>query len=109
MKQLNVSQISPLTQDPDGTLRLHGSRVTLDTFIAACNRGDTPEQIHEGFPALSAVVIQRTLDWYLANQRDVDEYLSDRVVEAEVMRRCVERRADQVALREMLRERREET
>ena len=106
MKELNFSQTSLLTQDEDGTLRLHGSRVTLDTFIAAYLRGDTPEQIHEGFPTLAVVEIQEAIDWYLANRSDVDDYLKDRLVEAESMQRYIESRPEQAALRQMLRERR---
>jgi uncharacterized protein (DUF433 family) len=106
MKELNFSQTSLFSQDEDGTLRLHGCRVTLDTLIAAYLRGDTPEQIHEGFPSLSLVEIQKAIDWYLANRSDVDDYLKDRLVEAESMRRCVESRPDQAALRQMMRERR---
>jgi uncharacterized protein (DUF433 family) len=106
MKEVDLSQISLLTQDDDGTLRLQGSRVTVDALIAAYRRGDTPDQIHEGFPSLSVDEIQKAIDWYLANRNDVDNYLKDRVVQAESMRRCIESRPDQAALREMLRERR---
>ena len=106
MKEVNFSQTSLLSQNEDGTLRLHGSRVTLDTLIGAYLRGDTPGQIHEGFPSIAVVEIQKVIEWYLANRCDVDAYLEDRTAEAETMRRWIESRPEQATLREMLRERR---
>jgi uncharacterized protein (DUF433 family) len=57
MKQLDFTHTAPLYQEADGTIRLKGSRVTLDTLIGATKRGDTPEQIQQGFPSLSLAQI----------------------------------------------------
>ena len=90
-----------------GTFRLRGSRVTLDTFVTAYKRGETVEQIHEGFPSLSLEKIQKAIDWYLANQDHADNYLNDRFVEGEELRRHIQSRPEYTAFREMLRERTE--
>jgi uncharacterized protein (DUF433 family) len=106
MKALNFSPKIPFAQDPDGTIRLRGSRVTLDTLLAALKRGDTPEQIHEGFPSLSLSQICAAISWYLNNQIEADTYHNERVAEAEAIRQRVESRPEQVAFREMMRQRR---
>jgi hypothetical protein len=43
----------PLSMDTTGTVRVHGTRLTLDTVLGAYERGDTPQEIVEGFPDLS--------------------------------------------------------
>ena len=48
--RLEFSLTAPLDQDDDGTVRLRGSRVTLETLVGAFKRGDSPEEIQEGFP-----------------------------------------------------------
>jgi uncharacterized protein (DUF433 family) len=48
--RLEFSLTAPLDQDDDGTIRLRGSRVTLETLVGAFKRGDSPEEIQEGFP-----------------------------------------------------------
>jgi uncharacterized protein (DUF433 family) len=106
MKQLNFSHTALLTQDPDGTIRLHGSRVTLDTLIAAFKRGDTPVEIHEGFPSLRLSQIHNVIAWYLSNQVDADNYLNERAAQSEAFRQLVKSRPDHVAFREMMRQRR---
>ena len=106
MKQLNFPHTVPLTQDPDGTIRLHGSRVTLDTLIAAFKRDDTPVEIHEGFPSLRLSQINDVIAWYLSNQVDADNYLDERAAEAETIRQHVESRPEHAAFREMMRQRR---
>lgn len=40
----------PLAQWEDGSIRVGGTRVTLDTVVARFKVGDTPEDIHDGFP-----------------------------------------------------------
>src|SRR4029453_9668216 len=48
--RLEFTLAAPLDQDDDGTIRLRGSRVTLETLVGAFKRGDSPEEIQEGFP-----------------------------------------------------------
>ena len=106
MKQLNFSQMAPVSQDPDGTIRLHGSRVTLDTLIAVFKRGDTAVEIQEGFPSLRLSQINDAIAWYLSNQVDADNYLDERAAQSEAIRQLVKSRPDHVAFREMMRQRR---
>jgi hypothetical protein len=50
----------PLTQWEDGTIRITGTRVTLDVIINQFKLGATAEQLHDNFPAAS---LQDTGEW----------------------------------------------
>ena len=80
----------PIKMDEDGTIRVSGTRVTLDTLIARHQQGDTPEAIHEGFPTVPLTDIYTVIAYYLAHQKDVDAYLKQRDEEAERTRQEVE-------------------
>lgn len=41
MKRLVFAQTAPLVQDDDGSVRVTGSRVTLDTIVGAFTKGAT--------------------------------------------------------------------
>jgi uncharacterized protein (DUF433 family) len=47
----------PLTQWEDGTIRITGTRVTLDVIINQFKLGATAAQIHDSFPAASLQAI----------------------------------------------------
>ncbi|MBO0721545.1 MAG: DUF433 domain-containing protein [Blastocatellia bacterium] len=105
MKQLTFTQTAPLNQDADGAVRLTGSRVTLDTLVAAFKKGATAEQIQDSFPSLSLRQIYGAIFYYLDHQADVEEYIKDRQGEADVLRREIERRPEYTEFRERLRQR----
>jgi uncharacterized protein (DUF433 family) len=65
--QLEVSQIRPLTQWEDGTIRITGTRVTLDVIIHQFKLGATVEQMHDSFPAASLQDIYGAIYYYLAH------------------------------------------
>lgn len=68
----------PLKTDADGVVRVGGSRVTLDTLVAAFRTGDSPEEIHEQYPTVDLADIYAVLTYYLRHTRDVDGYLDAR-------------------------------
>ena len=51
--KLEVSQNMPLTLWEDGTIRITGTRITLDVVINQFKLGATAEQIYDSFPAAS--------------------------------------------------------
>jgi len=108
MKQLDFTHTAPLYQEADGTIRLKGSRVTLDTLIGATKRGDTPEQIQQGFPSLSLAQIYSAIAWYLNNQVEADNYFNQRAVDAEAVRHQIETHPAYPVFRESIRQRREQ-
>ncbi len=68
----------PLETDADGVMRVGGSRVTLDTLVAAFQTGDSPEEIHEQYPTVDLADIYAVLTYYLRHTRDVGVYLEAR-------------------------------
>src|SRR5688572_5256778 len=108
MKQLDFTNMAPLNQDSNGTVRLNGSRVTFDTLVAAFKRGNTAEQIQDSFPSLSLAQIYGAIAWYLNHQVDADNYLKERETEAQAIRQEIESQPEQAAFRETMRPRREQ-
>lgn len=65
----------PLRTDEDGVIRIGNTRITLQTIVAAYQRGDTPEEIMEGFPSLKLADIHALISYYLSYQPEVDDYV----------------------------------
>ena len=101
-RQFTFPEEVPLTQWQEGTIRVIGSRVTLDTIIGRMQVGDTPEEIHEGFPTVTLAQINRIIEWYLNNQIEADEYLKERYIEGERLRKEIQSQPKYIAFREKL-------
>jgi len=96
----------PIRTDEYGAIRVGGTRVLLDLIVIRYQQGDTPEQIHEGFPTVKLADIYAVITYYLSNKEVVDEYLRRRDEEAKEIRRKIEaERPDFFALEAILRER----
>ena len=106
--QITFPEGIPLHYDGRGTIRVKGSRVTLDTIVGRMQVGDTREEIHEGFPTVTIAEINTILDWYLNNQVEADEYLREQEAEGERIRKEIESQPEYAAFREKLRQRREQ-
>jgi uncharacterized protein (DUF433 family) len=106
MKTLNFTQTVPLSQDADGTVRVSGSRVTLETLVSAFRKGNTAEQIHDSFPSLSLSQVYGVIAWYIDHQNDAEEYLMERQADADETRQEIESRAGYSEFRENIRQRR---
>jgi len=108
VKQLSFNQRVSLHQDETGTVRVIGSRMTLDTLVAAFKRGATAEQIQDSFPSLSLRQIYGAIAYYLDHQDDVQAYLSERQTEADAIRQQIESQPKYKEFRERIRRRRSE-
>ncbi len=97
-----------LFEERDGTIRLAGSRVPLDTVVYEFNQGATHEQIQDSFPSVSLHTVYGAIAFYLEHQVAVDEYLRQREREAEELRHQIESRPEVAAFRERLRRRQAE-
>ena len=102
MKRFTFAEGVPLTQDERGSIRVTGSRVTLDTIVHIYQRGETVEYIHDGFPTVSVAQINAILDWYHQHQAEADEYLEELDAAGEKLRLEIESRPEQIALREKI-------
>ena len=107
MKRFTFTDDVPLTQDERGSIRVTGSRVTLDTIVHRYQVGDTIEQIHEGFPTVSVAQIIAILDWYHSHQVEADEYLEEGEAESQRLLREIDAQPGHIALREKIQRYRE--
>lgn len=83
----------PLRVDETGTVRVGGTRLTLDTLISYHRQGHTPESIAEGFPGLSLADAYTAIGYYLNHRDELDAYLRVREEQAEALRREIEARS----------------
>ena len=77
----------PLRTDEHGTIRVSGTRVTLDTVIARYHQGATPEEIHDSFDVLPVNDIYAVIAYYLSHREELDAYIERREEEGERLRR----------------------
>jgi uncharacterized protein (DUF433 family) len=84
------------------TIRVIGSRITLDTLVHIYQRGETVEYLARGFPTLSLDQIKAVIDWYLTHQREADEYLKEGEIVAERLRQWIESQPGYAERREKL-------
>src|SRR5438046_3049603 len=92
----------PFTTDADGVVRVGGTRVTLDTLVAAFRQGATPETIADQYPSLRLADVYTALGYYLRHQAEVDAYLQRRRQQAGQTRQENEARFSPVGVRDRL-------
>jgi uncharacterized protein (DUF433 family) len=90
MSALPPSLPVPLHELPDGTLRVVGTRVPLDTILLCHRAGDSPEATHDSFPTVPLADVYACLAYYHRHKVGVDGYLERRRVQAEELRRQIE-------------------
>ena len=95
----------PLKTDAEGVIRVGGTRVTLDTVIAAYRKGDTPEQIAQDYSSLHVADIYAVIAYYLRHQDEVEAYLERRDQQAVAVRRKFQALFPSAGLRERLQNR----
>ena len=81
----------PIETDADGVIRVGGTRVTLDTLVAAFSEGATAEEIVQQYPSLELGDVYAVIGYYLHNRAEVEQYLERRREEA--LRVCGENEA----------------
>lgn len=72
------TEVTPLSIEASGTIRVGGTRVTLDSILASFHAGATAEEIAVQFPAVPLADIYHAIGYYLRHTADVDAYLADR-------------------------------
>lgn len=93
----------PLDADSEGTLRVRGTRVTLDSVVHAFLDGASAEEIAaERFPAISLDDAYAIVLYYLRHRDEVDAYLRERAHQGDQIQTKVESRFDKAGLRDRL-------
>jgi len=90
MTTLDTSQTVPLTMTEDGTIRITGSRVSLDSIVYHFKLGATPEQIAHKFPSLKLADIYAVITYYLNHLEPVEEYLRQQEAESDRVQQRIE-------------------
>ena len=67
----------PLIKDDAGRRMIVGTRVPLDTLVAAFKRGESPESIHESYDTVALVDVYAVLAYYLRHRAEVEAYLAE--------------------------------
>jgi len=102
VKLVSAAEVLPLQVDADDVVRVGGTRVTLDTVVAAFLEGATPEEIVQQYPTLNLGDVYSVLGYYLRHPSEVNAYLEQRKAQAETVRRENEIRFDPEGLRDRL-------
>ena len=92
----------PLEMDTDGVVRVGGTRVTLDTVVAAFEEGATAEEIVQQYPSLHLADVYAVIGYYLRRRQEVEAYLRERQQKANEVRQQNESRFDPHGVRDRL-------
>jgi uncharacterized protein (DUF433 family) len=102
MSAVPNTAVIPLFTDPQGAIRVRGTRVTLDTIVTAFRAGATAEEIAQKFPAVALADVYQIIAHYLNHTAEIDAYLTQRQEEAAALKLEIEKRFDPVGLRARL-------
>ena len=73
----------PFAVTEQGTIRIKGSRVSLDSIVHHFKLGATAEQIIQSFPSLNLGDVYSSIAYYLARRSEIETYLEQQRVEAD--------------------------
>lgn len=102
MTLVATTEVVPLQIDRDGVMRVHGTRVTLDTIIFAFHEGATAEEIVQQYPSLRLADVYSVIAYYLNRRAEMDAYFRERQRRAAEVRAENELRSNPVGIRERL-------
>ncbi len=71
-------EAAPLGMTEDGVVRVGGTRVTLDSLVAAFEAGATAEEIVQQYPSLLLADTYAAIGYYLRHRSEVEAYLAQR-------------------------------
>jgi uncharacterized protein (DUF433 family) len=83
---VELTQEVPLSASGDGTIRVAGTRVSLDSIVHHYELGATAEEIALRFPALRLADIHASLAYFLTHRETVAQYLERQRQSADVLR-----------------------
>lgn len=63
-------------EERDGNYYVVGTRISLDSIVHAFRHGESPETICQNFELLRLEEVYGGIAYYLANQADIDAYLT---------------------------------
>lgn len=99
MSSIETTEQIPIHTDADGVIRVAGTRVTLDSLVAAFDAGATAE---EQYSSVALADVYSVITYYLRYQSEVCTYLERRQRQATTVRQENERRFPSSGVRERL-------
>ena len=98
----------PLETTEAGIIRVAGTRVTLETVVAAFEQGATAEEIVQQYPSLPLADAYAVIGYYLRHRPEIETYLAERDRLSRRVRHENEARFDPAGVRARLLARRSE-
>src|SRR6476469_6993538 len=80
----------PLHLDEHGTIRVAGTRLTLESLLSLYRQGKTPQEIVTCFDGITLGDVYAVLGYYLHHQAEVDAYLAEQDAASEAVWRELE-------------------
>jgi uncharacterized protein (DUF433 family) len=92
----------PLIAGDDGVIRIEGTRIPLETIIAAFQEGCTAEEISQQYPSVPLGVVYQVVGYYLGHRSELDTYIANREAVHAYVRNLNESRWPSTGIRERL-------
>ena len=96
------ARLPPLLTEPGGVVRISGTRVSLETVVAAFDEGATAEEIVQRYPSLDLAAVYAGIAYVLDNRSEVDAYVTARRRDARALQAEIETQFPPHGLRERL-------
>ena len=107
MAEALTTEAMPLIRGADGVMRVRGTRVTMDSLVAAFSEGATAEEIAQQDPSVSLADVYQVIGYYLRHETELEEYFSRRRQSMDETKRANESRWPPDGIRERLLARRQ--
>jgi uncharacterized protein (DUF433 family) len=88
-------------------MRVRGTRVTLETVLAAFAAGATPEEIAQQYPSILLADVYQVIGYWLRHSSELEPYLAQRRRDVRETRRLNESRWPPAGIRDRLLARRQ--
>jgi len=102
MAEVLTSEQVPLAIGDDGVIKIRGTRVPLDTVVAAFRDGASAEEICEQYSTLALADVYQVIGYYLHHAAELVPYFERRERRAAEIRRANEARWPPEGLRDRL-------
>ncbi len=102
MNSTDTTERVPVHTDADDVVRVGGTRVTLDTLVAAFDAGATAEEIAQQYPSVGLADVYSVIAYYLHHQAEVQAYITERQQQAVRVREQNEQRFNPSGVRNRL-------
>ena len=107
MAEALTTEPIPLVLGPDGVMRVRGTRVTLETVLAAFAECATAEEIAQRYPSIPLADVYQVIGYGLRHSAELEPYLARRRKDIRETRRLNESRWPPAGIRDRLLARRQ--